>query len=107
MGSTGDSKLKCCRMEAKNRNSSMRARPSPTHTRFPGGDSNTKTPPWATQQGQSWVGGGCASTATLSRVDPRLSVEREPRVDFSVRVSATGVLRDQPSHSFNHQDSAA
>ena len=85
----------------------MRARPSPTHARFPGGDNSTKTPPRAGQQGQSWVGGGCASMATLSRIDSCLPVEREPRVDFSVRVSATGGLRDQPSHSLNHQDSAA
>lgn len=35
LGSTRDFKQKCCSTAAKNRNNSMRARPSPTHTRFP------------------------------------------------------------------------
>lgn len=34
-GSTRDFRLKCCRIADKSRNNSMRARPSPTHTRFP------------------------------------------------------------------------
>lgn len=34
-GSTRGFKLKCCKMADNNRNNSMRAKPSPAHTRFP------------------------------------------------------------------------
>jgi len=37
-GSTTDFKVKCCKMLTRSKNSSMRARPSPTQTLFPKND---------------------------------------------------------------------